>query len=111
MIAGDSKVSERIQKLIEDTDFISLNLDKAIHAALLLWEEGRKKPKLGQDEGSSNEDNDQTDEETGDIPDNLKEAFDRWNLEAAVLNRNTGRKSLYRAVSESEISALKLEVT
>ena len=73
-------------------------------------EEGRKKLKLGQDEGSSNEDNDQTDEETGDIPDNLKEAFDRWNLEAAVLNRNTGRKSLYRAVSESEISALKLEV-
>ena len=110
VIAGDSKVSERIQKSIENTDFVSLSLDKAIHAALLLWEQGRKKLKLGQDEGSSNEDNDQTDEETGDIPDNLKEAFDRWNLEVAVLNINTGRKSLYRVLSESEISALKSDV-
>ena len=111
VIAGDSKVSKRIQKAIETTDFISLGLDKAIQSALLLWEEGRKKIELGQDEDSPDEDNDQTEEETENSPSTLKEAFDRWNLEAAVLNCKTGRKCLYRVLSESEISALKSEVT
>jgi hypothetical protein len=86
-----------------------LNLDKSIQSALRIWEEGRKKPKLEEAANSSATDNDQTEEEMEDIPADLKEAFDRWNLEAAVLSNNTGRKCLYRALSESEISALKSE--
>ncbi len=66
-------------------------------------------PKLEEDANSSAADNDQAEEETEDTPADLKEAFDRWNLEAAVLSNNTGRKCLYRALSESEISALKSE--
>ena len=110
VIAGDSKVRERIQKAIESTDFMLLDLDKSIQSALRIWEEGRKKPKLEEDANSSVEDNDQAEEEAEDIPTDLKEAFNRWSLEAAVLNNNTGRKCLYRTLSESEISALKLEV-
>ena len=110
VIAGDSKVSERIQKSIEDTDFMSLDLDKAIQSALRIWEEGRKKSKQEEESNPSSKDNDQVEEEAEDIPTDLKEAFDRWSLEAAVLNNNTARKSLYRTLSESEISALKLEV-
>jgi len=110
VIAGDSKVRERIQKAIESTDFMLLDLDKSIQSALRMWEEGRKKPKLEEDANSSVEDNDQAEEEAEDIPTDLKEAFDSWNLEAAVLNNNTGRKCLYRTLSESEISALKLEM-
>ena len=109
VIAGDSKVSERIQKAIEGTDFMSLDLDKSIQSALRIWEEGRKKPKLEEDANSPVEDNDQAADEAA-IPTDLKEAFDSWNLEAAVLNNNTGRKCLYRVLSESEISALKLEM-
>jgi hypothetical protein len=45
-----------------------------------------------------------------DYPVDLKEAFDRWNLEVGVLSNNTGRKCLYRLLSESEISALQSEV-
>ena len=75
-----------------------------------MWEEGRKKPKLEEDANSSVEDNDQAEEEAEDIPTDLKEAFDSWNLEAAVLNNNTRRKCLYRVLSGSEISALKLEM-
>ena len=88
---------------------MSLDLDKSIQSALRIWEEGRKKPKLEEDANSSAPDNDQAEEEMEDIPADLKEAFDRWNLEAAVLSNNTGRKCLYRALSESEISALKSE--
>jgi len=110
VIAGDSKVSERIQKSIEDTDFMSLDLDKAIQSALRIWEEGRKKPKQEEGSNSSSENNDQSEEEAGDIPTDLKEAFERWSLEAAVLNNNTARKCLYRILSENEISTLKLEV-
>ena len=110
VIAGDSKVRERIQKAIESTDFMSLDLDKSIQSALRMWEEGRKEPKLEEGANSSVEDNDQAEEEEEDIPTNLKEAFGRWSLEAAVLNNKTGRKCLYRTLSENEISALKLEV-
>ena len=86
-----------------------MDFDKSIQSALRIWEEGRKKPKLEEGANSSAADNDQTEEETEDSPADLKEAFDRWNLEAAVLSNNTGRKCLYRALSESEISALKSE--
>jgi hypothetical protein len=44
-------------------------------------------------------------------PADLKGAFERWNLEVAVLNNSTGRKSLYRSLSASEVSALQSEMT
>ena len=110
VIAGDSKVSERIQKSIEGTDFMSLDLGKATQSALRIWEEGLKKPKQEEDSNSSSEDSDQVEEESEDIPTDLKEAFERWSLEAAVLNNNKARKCLYRTLSESEIASLKLKV-
>ena len=111
VIAGDSKVSELIQKEIEGTDFMSFDLDKSMQSALRMWEEGRKKPKLEVEAIPSAEENDQAEEEVEGIPIDLKEAFDCWKLEAAVLSNNTGRKCLYRALSESEISTLKSKVT
>ena len=111
VIAGDSKVSGHIQKEIESTDFASSNLDEALKLALSLWEEGRQKNKAEDIVDSSDKDNDQHEEEMENLPITLVEAFDSWNLEVAVLNRNTGRKCLYRTLSENEISVLKSKVT
>jgi len=111
VIAGNSKVSERIQKEIENTDFVSFNLDKAIQSALRLWEEGRKNIKAENDAESPAEENSQSEEEMENLPVTLAEAFDRWSLEVAVLNQNTGRKRLYRALSKNEIFVLKSTVT
>ena len=111
VIAGDSKVSERIQKVINDTKFISLGLDKSIQTALRIWEEGRKKTKLEMESDSPSENNDEVDDEMTGFPTDLKEAFERWNLEVAVLNNSTGRKCLYRSLSASEVSAVQSEMT
>ena len=111
VIAGDNKVSGHIQKEIESTDFASSNLDEALQLALRLWEEGRQKNKAEDNVDSSDKDNDQSEEEMENLPITLVEAFDSWNLEVAVLNRNTGRKCLYRTLSENEISVLKSKVT
>jgi proteasome alpha subunit len=110
VISGDNKVSERIQKAIESTDFVALALKKSIQSALQMWEEGRKKPKLEEESDSSTEANDEVDDEMEGYPIDLKDAFERWNLEVAVLNNNSGRKCLYRLLSASEISALQSEV-
>ena len=111
VIAGDNKVSGHIQKEIESTDFASSNLDEALQLALRLWEEGRQKNKTEDNVDSSDKDNDQNEEEMENLPITLVEAFESWNLEVAVLNRNTGRKCLYRTLSENEISVLKSKVT
>ncbi len=110
VISGDSKVSERIQKMVENTDFVALTLNKSIQSALRIWEEGRKKPKLEEKSDTSTEANDEVDDEMEGYPTDLKDAFERWDLEVAVLNNNTGRKCLYRLLSASEISALQSEV-
>ena len=110
VIAGDSKVSEYIQKEIENTGFMSFGRDKALKLALRLWEEGQKKVKSEDNARSSGEDNDVNEEETEKLPNTLKEAFDSWDLEIAVLNCKTGRKRLYQVLSASEISALKSTV-
>jgi len=111
VIAGDNKVSERIQKMIENTNFVALTLNKSIQSALHIWEEGRKKLKLEEDSDSSIESNDELDDEMEGYPADLKGAFERWNLEVAVLNNSTERKSLYRSLSASEVSALQSEMT
>ena len=110
VISGDNKVSERIQKKIDDTDFVSCTLNKSIQSALRIWEEGRKKPALEKESLKSTDDSDELDDEMEGHPTDLKEAFERWNLEVGILNKNTGRKCLYSTLSESEISALQSEV-
>jgi len=111
VIAGNSKVSEHIQKEIENTDFVSSNLDKALQLALRLWEEGRKKNKVEDNAKILAEGDGEIEEEAENLPVTLAEAFDQWNLEVAILNSNTGRKCLYRMLSENEISVLKSKVT
>ena len=110
VISGDNKVSERIQKKIESTDFVSLALNKSIQSALHIWEEGRKKPKPEKESVTSIDDSDELDDEMEACPVDLKEAFERWKLEVSVLNNNTGHKCLYRSLSENEISALQSEI-
>lgn len=94
VISGNDKESEWIQKQIEQTDFASLPLEKALIEACRLWEEGKKQ---GAPESEDDEDK----------PVGLAEAFDQWTLEAAVLSTETERKALYRKVTPDEIESLK----
>ena len=94
VISGNDKESEWIQKQIEQTDFASLSLEKALIEACHLWEEGKKQ---GAPESEDDED----------PPVGLAEAFDQWTLEAAVLSTETERKALYRRVTPDEIESLK----
>lgn len=94
VISGNDKESEWIQKQIEQTDFASLSLEKALIEACHLWEEGKKQ---GAPESEDDED----------PPVGLAEAFDQWTLEAAVLSAETERKALYRRITPDEIESLK----
>jgi len=96
-------VQEHIQKKIGETDFTLLKLDQALKKGLRLWEEGCR---LGDSE-KYKEDGENDKEETDDAPSTLKDVFEQWTLEVAVLNKNTGRKRLYRALGVDEIDALK----
>ena len=89
---------------------MSCTLNKSIQSALRIWEEGRKKPSLEKESLKSTDDSDELDDEMEGHPTDLKEAFERWNLEVGILKKNTGRKCLYSTLSESEISALQSEV-
>ncbi|MFQ5451204.1 MAG: proteasome subunit alpha [Nitrospinaceae bacterium] len=101
-IAGDAKVVEWLDKEIEKAPFRSLPLDQALSRACRLWEEGKK-------HGSDQEENNE--EESDGPPKTLKEVFEKWNLEAAVLCGKTTRKSIYRPVSQKEIEQLRASVT
>lgn len=92
VIAGDSKLSDALEEKIEATDFASLSLDDALLKVCRIWEEAKQ---------------DIVDEESDDPAPTLKEAFDKWTLEAAVLSTATERKALYRALSPDEIEKLK----
>ncbi len=98
VVSGNSKITSWIEKEITTLPFASFTLEKACKEALRLWEEGTK-------QGLTEDDEENTDDD--ELPKTLKEAFDQWTLEAAVLNSTNGRKSLYRALSETEIDALK----
>ena len=94
VISGNDKESEWIQKQIEQTDFASLPLQKALKEASRLWEEGKKQGVTPS-------------EDADEQPTTLAEAFDQWTLEAAVLSTATQRKALYRVVTPDEIEPLK----
>jgi len=92
VIAGDPKVMEAIEKDIDSTPFATYPLERALDEACGLWERALKAAH-GEAEGEA--------------PPGLKEAFQRWTLEAAVLSRATDKRSLYRALGQDEIDALK----
>ncbi|MGV7220874.1 MAG: proteasome subunit alpha [Nitrospinales bacterium] len=98
-IAGDPELMEWIQNKIEATSFADLPLEKALVESCKLWEECKK-------HFADNEE----DSEKIEGPISLKEAFDKWVLEAAVLTNSTSKKSLYRAISIDETEALKTEL-
>lgn len=94
VIAGNSKRIEWIEAKILETDFASMSLDSALAKACTLWDESGKA--LGEE-----------DAESDDVVKSLKDAFDQWNLEAAVLSPTSNRRALYRALTADEISKIK----
>lgn len=96
-IAGEEKVVEWIDKKIEETPFATFTLDIALAEVCKLWETGRnqKSTEEGSDEGNN------------ETVIGLKEAFEKWSLEAAVLCASTSRRSIYRTLNPQEIEKLK----
>ena len=47
------------------------------------------------------------DEKDNERPETLREAFDQWYLEGAVLTEKSMSKAIYRSLSEDEINKLK----
>lgn len=94
VIAGNSDVTEWIGKEIEKTPFAEMSLDKAMVKALELWSEGQQHSVADDEED----------------PMTLQSAFDKWPLEAAVLNRTSPRKVLYKTLPPEQIEKAKLKV-
>lgn len=99
-IAGDEKAMEWIDKKIEETPFATFPLEKALAQVCKLWQEGK------QQAAGDEEKNDDDPEATI----TLKEAFEKWSLEVAVLCAQTQRKSIYRTIDSREIEKLKSAV-
>lgn len=108
VIAGDEALRDWIGKEIENTNFAGFTLDQALKETCRLWQEGiehaEKKRESGKEEDAED------DRDKYESPRTLKEAFEKWNLEAAVLCGTSNRKSLYRPLSAEEIEQLKAAV-
>ena len=91
VISGTEKVMDWIQKEIEAIPFATFTLEKALEETCRLWVESKK----------------EEDDEDTNIPKTLKEAFDRWHLEGAMLLGNLERRAIYRAITKEEIEKLK----
>ncbi|UCD12236.1 MAG: proteasome subunit alpha [Nitrospinaceae bacterium] len=102
VIAGDPRAMASIEKEIDNTPFATYSLEEALDAACGLWARGllAAAEEAASDNGEKKED----------APPALKEAFERWPLEAAVLCHKTERPSLYRPLTAGEIDALKNRV-
>lgn len=96
-IAGDDKVMAWIDKKIEETPFATFALDKALVEVCKLWEAGKNQAAK----------EDEKDEGNVETSVSLKEAFEKWSLEAAVLCASTERRSIYRTLNPQEIEKLK----
>ena len=94
VIAGNEKVMDWIQNEIQKIPFETFTLEKALEETCRLWVESKK----------------QEDEENKDFPSTLKEAFDQWHLEGALLLGNLERRAIYRALTKEEIEKLKSSV-
>lgn len=99
-IAGDDKMVEWIEKQVEAIPFATFPLDKALAEVCKLWEEARRR--ASEDE--------EPDDANPEAPLTLKEAFEKWNLEAAALCASTQRRSIYRTLDRKEIEKLKAAV-
>ncbi|MBT6854480.1 MAG: proteasome subunit alpha, partial [Nitrospina sp.] len=93
VIAGNEKVMDWIQQEIQNLPFATFTLDKALEEVCRLWVESKKQQ-----------------EEEKDFPQTLKEAFDQWVLEGAVLLGKVERRAIYRALTKEEIEKLKSSV-
>ncbi len=91
VIAGNEKVMDGLQKEITALPFAGFTLDKALEETCRLWHESRK----------------QDEENDDDFPKTLKEAFDQWHLEGAVLSAKAERRAIYRTLTKQEIEKLK----
>ncbi|MFP6638087.1 MAG: proteasome subunit alpha [Nitrospinaceae bacterium] len=94
VISGTEKVMDWIQKEIETIPFATFTLEKALEETCRLWVESKK----------------EEDDEDTNIPKTLKEAFDRWHLEGAMLLGNLERRAIYRTITKEEIEKLKSSV-
>ena len=92
VIAGDSNLSEIIEEKINETDFASMSLEDALLKVCRIWEESKKVLE---------------DVDWDDPAPTLKDAFEKWKLEAAILSSTTERKVLYRPITEKEFETLK----
>ena len=98
VVAGDVKMRDAITREIDQQPFATYTLAKALKEVCKIWERARK--------SSANKDAEE-EKDTEDIPSTLKEVFDKWYLEGAVLSKTVQRKSLYRPLSSGEIAKLK----
>ena len=94
VIAGSEKVMDWIQNEIQKIPFETYTLEKALEETCRLWVESKK----------------QEDEENKDSPGTLKEAFDQWYLEGAMLLGKLDRRAIYRTLTKEEIEKLKSSV-
>jgi len=99
-VAGFEKVMEWIDNKIDETPFATLPLEKAFVMACKIWEEGKQQALSDEDKNDEN----QTAIFT------LKDAFEKWGLEAGVLSTRTEKKSIYRSIDPDEIEKLKAAV-
>ena len=98
VVAGDVKMRDAITREIDQQSFATYSLDKALEEVCKIWEQARNFS-ISEDAEEENE--------TEDIPSTLKEAFEKWYMEGAVLSKTVQRKSLYRPLSSGEIEKLK----
>ncbi len=94
VVAGNEKVMDWVQKEIQSLPFATFTLGKALEETCRLWIESKK----------------QEDEEDENVPQTLKEVFDQWYLEAAVLSRKVERRAVYRVLKQEEIDELKTSI-
>ncbi|MBI5426894.1 MAG: proteasome subunit alpha [Nitrospinae bacterium] len=90
VIAGNDKAAQWIGKELARIPFAGMPLDQALRETCKLWEDSLRQV-------------DEEEKEKNQMPVTLKEAFEQWTLEAAVLGRDSGRRNLYRRVTPEEI--------
>lgn len=96
VIAGNPAVLEWMEKEIPKAAFAAMPLDEALREVCRIWEEGTKQAHTG--------------EEDAEPPMTLKEAFEEWILEAAVLSNTIQRKCVFRKLTPEEIGKLRKAV-
>jgi len=91
VISGDSKLTNLVEKRLNQIEFSNLSLDETLIEACKLWKEGM--------DGVENVEKE--------VPKTLKKALGSWILETAVLNYKMARKTIVRTLTDIEIDRLK----